>query len=395
MRKRIHTHTRYDNDSACEVIGKFQGGNASTFLLHLDDHFFALKVAKDRSRETVEMFQREADNIMHYGGNNAIILFDHSGTKELQEEEFPWILLDYIPSISLHGLLETLRCNSANGERLELCDFLKLKILFSTSYTLRLLHMKGSVHRDVKPHNILIDSNFNTHLCDYSMLSDKPTKSIKGTVNFMPPEFYRESGDDEMIPSNPASDVYAFGGTLLQVITYHWPFDDPKDFGVDILRNYTSKGITDTRFDNNMDMRDIDKDLYEIVKKCWTFEPEKRPTMDEISRQIYRIAENRLTKKTFTEFNDYACSLRPENQELEDDSDDEYEEDQVVERKIKMFPLGTEDKIIEALEQGFGGMQGSEILCEAARFICIDTDDYQEKFKEFVIKYCRRFIVSK
>lgn len=394
MRKRIHTHTRYDDDVGCEVIGKFQGGSASTFLLHLNDHFFALKVAKDRSKETIDMFQQEADNIMYNGGNSAIILFDHSGTSELQEDEFPWILLDYIPSVSLHGLLETLRCNSTNGERLELCDFLKIKILFSISYSLRIMHMRGFVHMDVKPHNILIDSSFNTHLCDFSMLSNKPKKNIKGTLNFMPPEFYRESSDEKMIPCIPASDVYEFGGLLFQVITYHWPFDDPENFGVDILKNYTSKGITDTRFDNDDGMRDIDKDLYAIVKKCWAFEPEKRPTMDCISREIYQIAEKRLSKKAFAEFNDFACSLKPENQELEDESDevdDECDEDQVVERRVKMFPLGSEEKIIEALGQGFLGFQGSENLSEAARSVCIDPDDYQDKFKEFIIKYCRRF----
>ena len=81
------------------------------------------------------------------------------------------------------------------------------------------VHRHGVVHRDIKPGNVLLDTDGRPHLSDFgiAVLADATnitaTGMVIGTASYLSPEQVRGQ------PVGPASDVYALGLVLLECIT--------------------------------------------------------------------------------------------------------------------------------------------------------------------------------
>ena len=302
------TGTRFDNpEFGINVIGLIgSGGFGNSFLCKNGDNYCVLKVARYNESRIRDKFNNEGRNIEQYGSNASINIFVVGGVTEgydLLPDEPPFLIMDYVPGISLHDLLEVLRGNPEHSNNFK--RLYKYKIIFGIAHGLSLLHKAGVAHLDIKPGNIFIDQDFNPHIGDFGDLSPLTETSVRyGTDSFLPPEAYQEDG---MIPCGPAIDVYGFGCTLFQIITYEWPFND-KDVR-NVLIEFTARGIRDDRVERGeIGILEEDQPLYEIVKMCWNQDPEERPTMDDISHWIYDAAPDMLGED-FEEFNEYACSI--------------------------------------------------------------------------------------
>ena len=102
---------------------------------------------------------------------------------------------------------------------------------------MRYLHKHGILHRDLKPQNILIDSNYYPRICDFGLsrcFSESLTKSMQlsmtgkiGTPLYMAPELIDDNDDDDKEDVGHYSssiDVYAFAILAYEIVTGIEPF---------------------------------------------------------------------------------------------------------------------------------------------------------------------------
>ncbi|MCO5165314.1 MAG: protein kinase [Planctomycetes bacterium] len=137
-------------------------------------------------------------------------------------------------------------------------------------------HTRSVLHRDLKPHNVLVDEQGEPHLTDFGLAKDigreekgfTVTGQVLGTPAYMAPE--QASGDPALVDRR--SDVYGLGATLYACLTGGPPF---KGNGVmDLLR----KVLEEEPAPPSSVRPGLDRDLETIVLTCLRKDPAARYT---------------------------------------------------------------------------------------------------------------------
>jgi serine/threonine protein kinase len=129
-------------------------------------------------------------------------------------DDVPWIVMEYISGRSLAEMVRDERLDERTISAVGL----------TIAQGLRAVHMARIVHRDVKPANILADSDGSVFLVDFGIAKiarDMPLtgqSKILGTTEFMAPE--RLLGH----PAQAASDFWSLGATLYSALERRSPF---------------------------------------------------------------------------------------------------------------------------------------------------------------------------
>ncbi|KAJ9470661.1 Mitogen-activated protein kinase kinase kinase ANP1 [Diplonema papillatum] len=143
---------------------------------------------------------------------------------------------------------------------------------------LKFLHENDIIHRDIKPHNVLVAVDGQAKLSDFGSSGQQLAKlkeksAIQGTPLYMAPEAARGY-------SVRASDVWGVGVTLAELLTGSTPyvFTEEQPFSV---HNFVYRLGTDDTF-GPVIPDELPKNMKEIIEMCLTREPDKRPTVEDL-----------------------------------------------------------------------------------------------------------------
>ena len=139
--------------------------------------------------------------------------------------------------------------------------------------TLDYAHQHGVLHRDVKPGNILIDAKGKPYLTDFGLArlveaesTVTRTLEVLGTPSYMAPE--QAAGNTAQLTS--ATDVYALGAVLYQLLTGHPPFAGGTTY--ETVRLVLETEPRQPRLWNPR----VDRDVATICLKCLEKDPQCR-----------------------------------------------------------------------------------------------------------------------
>lgn len=200
------------------------GGMADVYLAHDDilDRDVALKVMSGRyasDDEFVERFKREAQSAAALSHPNIVSIFDRGES----EDGTYYIAMEYLPGGTLKDRIlkrGALPARTAAAVAIQIAE------------ALQAAHRRGVIHRDIKPHNILITEGGDIKVTDFGIAraasSSTMTKtgSILGTAHYISPE--QAMGE----PVGPASDLYSLGVVLYEMLTGRLPYDADTPLGI-------------------------------------------------------------------------------------------------------------------------------------------------------------------
>src|SRR5918998_3733297 len=203
-------------DGRYRVIGRIGSGGMADVYRAEDTQLgreIALKLLYRRFAEDeqfVERFRREASSAAGLQHPNVVQVFDRGewdGTYYIAMELLPGRNLKQI--VRDHGMLD---------------PALAVDLVIQILKAARFAHRRGIVHRDIKPHNVIVDDEGRAKVTDFGIAlagaSDMTeTGSIMGTAHYLSPE--QAQGQ----PVDARSDLYSIGIVLYELLTGRPPFD--------------------------------------------------------------------------------------------------------------------------------------------------------------------------
>jgi beta-lactam-binding protein with PASTA domain len=191
------------------------GGMADVYLAHdtLLGRQVALKLLHHRfseDQEFVERFRREASSAAGLSHPNVVAVFDRG-----EWDGTYYIAMEYLPGRSLKAVIR---------EHGPLSPPDAIDIVVQILLAVRFAHRRGIIHRDIKPHNVILDEEGRAKVTDFGIAragaSDMTlTGSIMGTAQYLSPEQAQGHAVGE------TSDLYAVGVVLYELLTGSVPFE--------------------------------------------------------------------------------------------------------------------------------------------------------------------------
>ncbi len=242
-----------------EKIG--DGGTAFVFrgLDNLLNRSVTIKVLRPEyvsDQDFVRRFRREAQAAASLSHPNIVSIYDVG-----QEDGIYYIVMEYVKGQSLKELVNKM-------------GFLPVRMAVDyacqTAHALAHAHRHGIVHRDVKPHNILINEEGRVKVTDFGIAQAVTAATVTyngailGSVHYFSPE--QASGGQ----TGEKSDIYSLGVVIYEMLTGAVPYAG--DSPVSVALKHLQEPFPEVREQN----AEVPEEIARIIRKAVAKEPEKR-----------------------------------------------------------------------------------------------------------------------
>ena len=205
-----------------EIIGT--GGMAVVYKArcHRLNRLVAIKILKDefaRDEEFVRRFHAEGEAVAMLSHPNIVQVYDVSSTDSAN-----FIVMELVHGISLRQYME--RKGVLNWKE-------TLHFAMQIAKGLEHAHSRGIVHRDIKPHNVMVLKNGSVKVMDFGIArvmskSNTLTKEALGSVHYISPEQAKGGFTDNR------SDLYSLSVVMYEMMTGRPPYDGESPVAVAI-----------------------------------------------------------------------------------------------------------------------------------------------------------------
>lgn len=218
--------------------------------------------------------------ILMFANHPTIIKFIGFSFKDFSNDDRVTIIMELAENGSLSDVLEKVRSNQIPEDY---NNTTRQIILIGITRGMKYLHDRKIIHRDLKPGNILINKDFHPLISDFGMSKFfKPDESNDqskwgGSYSYMAPEIING------LNYNQKADVYSFGIIMFEVVTGLVPYPDFKNGKIKSFHLQNKICLEDYRPQFESEIKESFK---ELVERCWSKEPDDRPTFSELFKML-------------------------------------------------------------------------------------------------------------
>ena len=269
-----------------KIIKKIGAGGMANVYLATDlilEREVAVKMMSldfQEDKDSLRRFQREALSTTELTHPNIVNIYD------VGEGDQPYIVMEHVDGMDLK---QYIRENHPIPYQ-KAIDIME-QILNGIAYA----HKNDVIHRDIKPHNILINKDGNIKITDFgiavalSQNSITQTNSLLGSVQYISPEQARGNVVTKQ------SDIYSLGIVLYELLTGTVPFEGESAVSI-ALKHFQTPIPSLREFDSR-----LPQPLENVVLKATAKEPRHRyATVDEMKEDLLTaLSPSRRDEKKF------------------------------------------------------------------------------------------------
>jgi serine/threonine protein kinase len=257
------------------------GGMADVFRARdlMLERYVAIKILRadySENKSFQERFRQEARAAANLSHPNIVTVHDFGLDRGLL-----FIVMEHVPGSDLKTLLRQRGRFSVDEA---------IPLIIQACAGIGYAHRAGLVHCDVKPHNMLVTPDKRLKVTDFGIARalatihpEERSDVVWGSPQYFSPE--QAAGE----PPSPASDVYALGVVLYEVLTGSLPFNatSPEEFG---RMHLEAKPHPIREY-----LPEIPETLEQIIDKVLSKEPSARyRTADQLGRVLLRFGTQTL-----------------------------------------------------------------------------------------------------
>jgi serine/threonine-protein kinase len=307
----------------------------------------AVKILKEQfssDTEFVKKFKREATAAASLSNNHIVNIYDVGSDNDIN-----YIIMEYVSGKTLKQVIKE------NGK---LAPNKAVELSIQIVKALECAHKNNIIHRDIKPHNILVTDDGTAKVTDFGIakasnsVTITNSNRIMGSAHYFSPEQAKGSFVDFR------TDIYSLGIVMYEMVTGRVPYDADSPVSV-ALKHIQEPVVPPKELDEN-----IPDSLNKLILKAVEKEPIRRyQTMTAMLLDLNKIQNNQNPNIVDDDFeedmtrimdpadvNNAISAANNQNDKNNDNDDDEEElEDSVPSKKNILDPKKKRNILLAAL----------------------------------------------